>query len=585
MKKILSIFLAIIMCFSVMPLAAFAAEADVAVADNEIEENSKEVIDAWYANYWILLNTLKNGNNYAHYKYVVDNSEEIQDTMAVYTAFGLYDSAWKNYFSKEVNIDTCKQILMAMIEEYSYEMGVSYVDYVIEGLEVAEDVASFMEKLNGFLDDYSDVLSFVESAEWSTTFQVVNILIEAGHAWQDIREGLIHAYSQIMSVQLANAYYVEMLQYVADTTPYEPMKTAALQLIEEATTAIEEQIAFFLNEATQDLQNQGIDALLNLAAESNVYTATAKKVFNIGGSVADVLWNTSDQYVLFDALIASYYAEEAITEYAVKAYDESAENFDAARAMFGTYATISVRSFGEQSLYNLLEAQNGGIINKIKSKLYDYSCTEYTANMAALDMMEKALFETPVAEMTPVESVIRVYCPVNVLVYDGNTLLFRIKDGEESSYSSAYGMAKSAYCEYNKEYVKVAFLADEDYKTTMIGVADGYVTFVKQVLDDNKETEDYSFTEVAVTPTTKITVEGLKYTVNKDGIDEQFDLNDVFVMPEAKEVTWETVTEATKEVVEEETKSLLQKIKDFFNDLIAKIKALFGIEDDEAEEE
>ena len=576
MKKFLSIFLAIIMCFSAVTVA-FAEETENAEVSDKVEENSQEVIDAWFANYWILLDTLQKGENFAHYKYVVDNSEDIQDTMAVYTAFGLYDAAWKNYFSKEVNIDTCKQILMAMIEEYAYEMGISYVDYIIEGLEVAEDVASFMEKLNGFLDDHSDVLSFVESAEWSTTFQVVNILIEAGHAWQDIREGLIEAYSQIMSVQLANGYYVEMLQYVADNTEYEPMRTAALQLIEEATTAIEEQIAFFLNEATQDLQNQGIDMLLNLAAESNVYTATAKKIFNIGGSVADVLWNTSDQYVLFDALIASYYAENAILDYALKAYDTSAENYDAARAMFGTYATISVRSFGEQSLYNLLEAQNGGIINKIKSKLFDYSCTEYTANMAVLDMMVDALFETPVAEMTPIESVVRIYCPVNTLVYDNDTLLFRVKDGEESSYKSAYGMAKSAYCEYNKEYVKVLFLADEDYKINMIGVDDGYVTFMKYVLE-NGVMNDYSFTEVAVTPTTKIVVEGLKYTVNKDGAEEEFDLNDVFVMPEAKEVTWETVTEATKEVVEEETKSLIERIKEFFNNLFAKIRALFGME-------
>ena len=245
--------------------------------------------------------------------------------------------------------------------------------------------------------------------------------------------------------------------------------------------------------------------------------------------------------------------------------------------MFGTYATISVRSFGEQSLYNLLEAQNGGIINKIKSKLFDYSCTEYTANMAALDMMVDALFETPVAEMTPVESVVRIYCPVNTLVYDNDTLLFRVKDGEESSYKSASGMAKSAYCEYNKEYVKVLFLADEDYKLNMIGVDDGYVTFMKYVLE-NGVMNDYSFTEVAVTPTTKIVVEGLKYTVNKDGAEEEFDLNDVFVMPEAKEVTWETVTEATKEVVEEETKSLIERIKEFFNNLFAKIRALFGME-------
>ena len=56
-------------------------------------------------------------------------------------------------------------------------------------------------------------------------------------------------------------------------------------------------------------------------------------------------------------------------------------------------------------------------------------------------------------------------------------------------------------------------------------------------------------------------------------------------MPEAKEVTWETVTEATKEVVEEETKSLIERIREFFANLFAKIKALFGIKDEEPVEE
>lgn len=575
MKKVVAILLALLMCCTIFPFAAFAEDADVDV-DSEIEASAEDTVAAWEANYGILLKTLMNGTNYAHYKYVLDNDKEIQQLMDVYTAFGLYDNAWKNYFTKEANIDTCKQILMAMIEKYSVEMGNSYVDAIVDGLETAKDAAEFVEKLNGYLNEYSDVLSFVESAEWSTIFSVVDALIKIGNAWADIRDGLIEAYSQIMSVQLANGYYIEMLQYVANNTPYEPMKTAALALIEEATTAVEEQIAYFLQEATEDLQNQGINALVNLAVNSNVYTATAKKIFNGAASVADVLWNTSDQYALFDALVASVYAENAITDYTALSYSHYVDSFDASRTMFATYALISVRMFGEQSLYNLLEAQAGGIINKIKSKVYNTSCTEYTANMAALTLTEEALFNTAVADMAPVEAVAYIYCPVNVLVYDDSTLLFRVKDGEESVYTSSFGMAKASYCEYNKEYIKVAFLKDADYKIVMIGTDDGYVTFVKDVMEDGV-LNDYSFTEVAVTPNTKITVSGKKYIVSRDNTNLEVDLNDEFVQPEGKEVTWETVTEATKEVVKEETNNFFAKIKAFFQNFFAKLKELFTI--------
>ncbi len=576
MKKVISIFLAVLMCCSVFPIAAFAEDtADDTVAE-EVSDSAGEMVAAWEANYAILLDTLMDNESYAHYKYVVDNNEDIQTTMAVYTAFGLYDSAWKNYFTQEVNTDTCEQILMAMIEEYSYEMGNSYVDSIVEALEVASDAADFIEKLNGYVDEYSDILSFVESSEWSTIFSVVNALIEIGQTWQTIRAGLIEAYSQIMSVQLANGYYIEMLEYVKDNTTYEPMQTAAENLIEEATEAIEDQIAVFLEYATSDITNNAIDYLIDLALNTNVYTATAQKVWSISTSVADVLWNTSDQYALYDALIASYYAETAINDYTALAFDTAAEDYDASRTTFATYALISVRTFGEESLYNLLEAQSGGIINKIKSKVYNTSCTEYTANMAALALTEEALFNTSVADMAPVEAVAYIYCPVNVLVYDGSTLLYRVKDGEESTFTSTLGMYASSYCEYNDEYIKVVFLNSADNKLVLIGTDDGYVTFVKDVVEDGV-VNDYSFTEYAITTGTKIVIEGTTYTVTENDVTTEYELSDEFVQPEGKEVTWETVVDATTEVVVEETTSFFAKIKAFFQNLIAQLKALFSI--------
>lgn len=595
MKKFISLLLAVIMCASVLPLSVMAEETKTVYANKVFEENTDERFAAWNENYEVMLATLLDETHYAHIKYVIDNNEDIQKEMAVYTAFGLYEDAWKNYFTQSVNVDTCEKILMIMIEEYYYDMGTSYVDYVREALGyaddamdtiediagVAEDIDEFLGEFTTIFADFAEFLDFTETEEWTTTGTVIDYLIKAGNQWGEIRADLIDAYSQIIAVQRANAYYLEMLQYVAENTTYEPMQKAAENLFHRAITDVQDQMGYLAFAAIDDQIDTLCHGLITYALNSNVYTSTMLEIYGTVVDIADFLFNVKDMYPAYDNLIAAYYAEEAIDAFATESLDATAEDFDAGRAIFAMYSLLSTRVYGEEAIYHLLEVKSEGLINKIQSVVYDYTCAEYAANLAALDLMQIALFETAPEDMNKIESIVHVYCPVNVLVWDVDetTLLYRIKDGEETVFVSEYGMGKGSYNAYDDEYVKVAFMYDVDCKVVLVGVDDGYVTFVKKFIDENGVLQDYSFTEEALTPTTKIVIKDLGYSVTKDGITTYKDLNDDFLVPDGKEVTWDTVTDATKDVVENETKSLLQKIKEFFANLIASIKKLFGIEE------
>lgn len=560
MKKALALVLSVLMIVAVLPFAAYAEEP------TEAERR----VAAWDANYDLLLDKLTDNTGYANFQYVVDNDKEIANLMGVYTAFGMYDSAWANAATGNVDKAICKEVLVAMLEKYSYDMGTSYVDIAVDALKAAKDVGEFMEKLN----EYFSIFDFVESSTWSEAFTIVNYVIQAGRAWQDVRADLIKAYERVMTVQMANKYYIDMLTYVAANSEYAPMVNAANELIGEIETSVNEQIAAMVAEALQGQAAAAADTLITMAMNTNAYTAVALKIYQTGTSIANKLWNTNEQYGLYSALKASFFAEAAINEWTKAALAGD----DADCSLFAVSALISTREFGETTLYKLMVAKSGGIIGKIKSKLYNYCFTEYTANLAALDITRDAFYATSVEEIGKISAVDYIYCPVNVLVYDNGSLLMRVKDGAESETGvTPYGFGASTYSEYNKEYIKVLALAD-DYDVNLIGTKDGYVTFVKDVKADNEAGyEDYSFTEVRCAEGSKIAISGLTYSVTINGETTEAELNDVFVIPEGKTVTVKDVVDATVEVGKDEVNNFAAKIKAFFQKIIDAIKNLFKI--------
>ena len=92
--KLISVLLAVLMAFSVLPLVAFA----------ETTENSSAGSDsrlaAWKENYQFLIDTVLDDTNFTSYNYVDINKKAMQNEMNAYTAFALYDNAWRNYATK-----------------------------------------------------------------------------------------------------------------------------------------------------------------------------------------------------------------------------------------------------------------------------------------------------------------------------------------------------------------------------------------------------------------------------------------------------------------------------------------------------
>ena len=133
--KIISVILAVVMALSVLPFAAFAAEDD---ADR---------VAAWKANEALLLAEVFDNANYTSWSYVDQNKKAIDNTMAVYTAFALYDGAWINYASKSIEKDDAEKILLALIEKADYDFDDGYVDEIVEPADTRKYVIGAFEML------------------------------------------------------------------------------------------------------------------------------------------------------------------------------------------------------------------------------------------------------------------------------------------------------------------------------------------------------------------------------------------------------------------------------------------------------
>ncbi|MBQ6066722.1 MAG: hypothetical protein IJK89_07855 [Clostridia bacterium] len=553
--KIISVILAVVMALSVLPFAAFAAEED---ADR---------VAAWKANYGLLLEEVFDNTNYTSWNYVDQNKKAIDNTMAVYTAFALYDGAWTNYASKSLNIDDAEKILLALIEKADYTFDDGYVDEIVKVLETAQDVNDFIQKVN----QYTNIEAF-SSAGWSKTFEVIGDAVKIANAYQTYRDKFIEAYARVLSVQMANAYYIDMLNYIVEKDSYDILTAAAQKLINDINASVEDALKQIAVEAAEDGANVGLEYLAKLALNSNAYTAAALKVYQVSVSIADALWNTGDQYPLIDTVKTAYYFQADIAEWAKAALNGA----DAEKAIIAANFAITAREVSEDALYNLKLAENEGAINKIKNKLYGTVYNDIEVNKAILDTIRKMLYNVAPEAMKEVKRVLTIYCPVDVELLNGSTVLYKLADGAETINSNDKGVFVSVYSEYAKTYHKVAFLYDT-YRVRLAGTGEGYVTLIMDALK-NGAIEDWSFTDRKVEADTKIVFDtdykSVPYYVASDA-NGTTAFNADFVPSEQKEVTVQDVITATTEVGKQEAKSFLDKIMEFFQNLFANLFNIF----------
>ncbi len=515
-SKVLAVVLAVIMALSVCSVAVFAADAPAA-----------------YDPY--VIDTLLDNENYTSWKYVDLNSKAIDNTMGALTAFALYDQAWKNYATKEVNVADAEAILLGLIEKAEYSFDDGYVDEIIKVLETAEDVNDFIQKVN----KYANIELFA-SEGWGTAFDVINGVIKVGNAYQEYRDKFIKAYAEALSVQMANAYYIDMLQYVADNTEYGVLRTAATNLISKMEASVESVLADIAAEAAGNGANMAFEYLAKMAMNSNVYTATALKVYQIGTSVADVLWNTGDLYTLIDTVKTTYYFQSDLADYTAAALDGD----DADKAAISVDMMLTTRTISEQALFNYKLAENKGIITAIKNKLYKTVYNDTEMMIAAVDVMREILFGDDNAAYV---GSLYVYGPATVAIT---------------------GKAKSVTSDYSGETLTAAFVTDA--AATVTAAADGKVTVAVANADGVK----YAVETLTAGDVIAVNTASDSYTVKGETKALESEIKEETVKPNAGDVV-DATTEVVKETVKTSSfaqwiKNLFEKIASFFTNLFKK---------------
>ena len=558
-KKLLALALAFVMLCTVVPFAVFAD-------DGAVDADTR--VSAWDADCDLLLVRLLDNEQSAHWKYVAENDEELAKTMLTYTVFSLYDDAWKNGFDKSVSVDNAEAILCSLIEKIDANIGESKIAPIIKVLETATSLNDLLQKVNGFIE-ISDVL---QSKEWSTAFQYIEWAIKVGKLYEEERDRVILAYAQILSVQAANEYYKEMLQYIVDNCSYDVVVTAASNLITDIDESVEKLIKSEVLSAAGFAASKLFTTAAEIAMNTNAYTAVALKVYKTGTSVADTLWNTSDQYALMDELYTTFFAETAVVDWAA----ESINN--AEKYQFAISAVLSLREVGAQALYDLKVAQSGGIIGSIKNQINRNVTSDIIAESTIIEMMREILFNCDLALYSKIESIVIAYTPASMFV--GGIPLY----SREDAFYADNGYMKVVYNDYSEGYVKVAFVTtDEDVSFLSSSAVTASCIIDKLVYG---ELVDYSFSDVDIDDGVVVTVptaftEAPVYTVTADGETEEFALNDDFVYPEKNEINTAAVIHAVNEVAKKRTNEFLNSILDqfrgIFDSFISKILAFFKI--------
>ncbi|MBR6004846.1 MAG: hypothetical protein IK063_01315, partial [Clostridia bacterium] len=445
-------------------------------------------------------------------------------------------------------------------------IGESKIEPIIKVLETATSLNDLLQKVNSYVE-ISDVLT---SSEWSTAFQYIEWAIKVGKLYEKSRDQVILAYAQILSVQAANEYYKEMLQYIADNCSYDVVVTAAENLIRDIEESVESLIKGEILDAAGFAASRLFETAAEIALNTNAYTAVALKVYNTGTSVADKLWNTSNQFALMDELYTTFFAETAVVDWA-KAVT------GADKYQFAVSAVLSLRQVGAQALYDLKVAQSGGIIGTIKDQINRNVTSDIIAEGLVLGMLREVLFNADPAAYSEFKTIAIAYTPATMSV--GSIAIY---DNESQQFYAENGYMGVVYNGYSGGYVKAAFITTDE----PLGFISNKSVTASCIVDKlvNGEVVDYSFSDVAIDEGTIVSVATTEfgaapvYTVIVNGESTDIALNADFVYPTANEINAQTIATAVKDVAKEKTydfiRSVFASIRSAFSAIFAKFSFL-----------
>jgi hypothetical protein len=557
-KKILAIALALLMVLCVVPYSAFAESTEPELVSAQTRVNG------WNGNFGIIITKLLNNEKSAHWKYVAENNENLARTMLTYTAFALYDDAWKNGFDNSVSIDNAEKILCSLIEKVDANIGESKFNEILKVLKTASDFNDLLQKVNGYVK-ISDTLT---STEWTTAFKYIKYAIELGDLYEEERDRVIEAYAQILSVQAANDYYKDFLNYLANNCQYNVVVTAARNLVENIDASVKEIIKKEVLNAGGFAASKVLTTAARIAMNSNSYTAVALKVYDVGTSVVDALWNTSDQYAIMDQLYTTFFVEDG----AVSWVEASLANNDKEWYEFAIGLLLGLREAGSQSLYDLKLAQNEGIIGKIKNQINYNVSFEQVDEMAFLELAKEVLFKQPVSEYKPIKSLVTV-----------NTNAFvSTSDVSLQNQAEIYAGDKGYYSTYLNDaiglYVKTLFMSEDENVIAKYG-ADTFVTAIVEKIGTTLFS--FSFTNAICNNISDVIFNsdisnGATYTSAVDGEAQTRDMDSTFQYPAYNAVTPTSVVNAVYVIARDEVKGKVLSIGDIIDNIFKAIENFFN---------
>ena len=597
-KKIISVLLAVIMTASCMSVLAFAG-----TANDDIDYDA--YVDGWEVNYQFFINQLLDDTAYTSWNYVNINEKAMTDTMNYWTAFALYDEAWRNGAFHHIDIEQAELLILALIERADFYGGFykatnsdsedlhnrlcfEYVDKIKDAIGYAQDAEGFLHDVEGVLkwEEFSNVIN---SEEWGTAWKVIGEVKHILNLFTHYRDEFIDLYARILSVQAANQYYIDLVKTIAATATNDNLRTAANNVVGYMTESINGAINKIFLRFVDDTVVLTTKTLVDIALNSNVYTATVyewvNKIHGAIDSVANFLWNTHEVYPRMSTLLASYEFQDIASDWATEAYYNAEK--DPEKSYFSMDLLLTTRKVCEQSLVDYKIAEDGGAVGKIKNKLHGCLYEDTAVSIAALDIMRSLMFDSDPSTFKKITDAIYIYCPVTLELTDTEqNVLYTLKDGAAVLDNDKYGVFTAIHSEYNNDYLKVAFLYETGVErmVRLTGTNNGYVTLIhKKLLADNS-VADWSFTDVAVDTKTKIifnidTAGTHQYTYSSNAGINIIDFNDVFQPSEYPEYTGKDVINAGTDIADQEVKSIWDQIVEFFEMIGQWFKNLFGIKD------
>lgn len=336
MKKLLAIFLAAVMMLTIVPFSAFA----------KVESDDK------------IINELTNGT-FHHVSYVKENNY-FKTKLGFYTAFHLYDDAWNNLITGDVDVDNARTVLVGLIEQVEAEFNNGTYEKILAALGTAKSAADLVGKL----DQYTGLLGLAENATWAKSLTGVGTVLKVLNYSNEIYEEFIKGYALILSCQAASIYYGEFLDYIANNCKSNKnVQKAAAELKETITQSLEEARDKLIAQLAGEAGKDGAEVVLDLVLSAFTVTAIIKTVFNVVGSVSDKLFKTKDQYTYMSSLAIITQIEETLPGFvtgALKGNNELSANF-------AVNALVTLHETGEEMLSNLSKVKEDSIAGKLFS--------------------------------------------------------------------------------------------------------------------------------------------------------------------------------------------------------------------------